>query len=439
MLKGLPQFMPENPSAPTETVIVLDTVPLRYGLGATQELGFELERLKIKHALLVTDLNLRKLGLPDKISKIATDAHVTIEIFDRVNIEPTDESFEEAIRAAQRSKCNGFISVGGGSVIDTAKAMNLYSAFPAPLMDYVNKPLGKGHPIPGPLKPHIAIPTTSGTGSEATPVAVLDILHLKVKTGISHAYLRPSLAIVDPLNMLSQPSGVTAAVGCDVLTHAIESYTSRPYNTRLRPPSPRERPAYIGSNPVADLWSEQAISWCAKYLRRAVFNAFDIEARSYMALASTFAGIGFGTAGVHIPHAMAYPVAGMAGDYRPAGYSVEKPFVPHGISVIINAPACFRFTASACRERQAHVAELLGVNTARMSQGEAAYALADALIELMRDIGIPNGIGALGFSEKDIPEMVEGALKQQRLLMNSPRPVGSTELEKLFKDALRYW
>ncbi len=426
-------------SIPTETVIVLETVPLRYGLSATQELGFELERLKIKKALLVTDENLHKLGLPEKIKKIAEDTHVTVEIFDGVHIEPTDKSFGDAIQVAKESACDGFISLGGGSVIDTAKVMNLCSTFPAPLMDYINKPLGKGNPVPGPLKPHIAIPTTSGTGSEATPVAVLDIPSLKVKTGISHSYLRPSLAIVDPLNMLSQPPEVTASVGCDVLTHAIESYTIRPYNTRLRPSSPQERPPYIGSNPIADLWSEQAIAWCGKYLRRAVFNPCDIEARSFMALASTFAGIGFGTAGVHIPHAMAYPIAGMARDYRPAGYPVEKPFVPHGISVIVNAPACFRFTAPPCRERQAHAAALLGVNTGRMSQAEASYALADAVIELMRDIEIPNGIGALGFNEKDIPEMAEGALKQQRLLANSPRPVGRPQLEKLFREAFRYW
>jgi alcohol dehydrogenase class IV len=190
---------------------------------------------------------------------------------------------------------------------------------------------------------------------------------------------------------------------------------------------------------LVDLWSEQAIAWCAKYLRRAVFNPYDIEARSFMALASTFAGIGFGTAGVHIPHAMAYPVAGMVRDFRPRGYKVEEPLVPHGISVVVNAPACFRFTAPAWPERHARAAEILGVNTKDMSEMEAAYALADAVIELMRDLGIPNGIGVLGYTEKDIPELVEGAVKQQRLLVNSPRPVGRVELEQLFKNALHYW
>ncbi|MDA2919452.1 iron-containing alcohol dehydrogenase [Desulfobacterota bacterium AH_259_B03_O07] len=424
---------------PTETIIALETVPLRYGLGATEELGFELRRMGIKKALLVTDSNLFEFGLPDKVKEIAVDADVKIEIFDRVQIEPTDKSFEEAIEAAKSNDWDSLISVGGGSVIDTAKAMNLYSTHPAPLMDYINKPVGKGKPPPGPLRPHIAIPTTSGTGSETTPAAILDIVKMKVKTGISHRYLRPSLAIVDPLNTLTQPAEVTASVGCDVLTHAIESFTSKPYDSRIRPSSPAERPVYIGANPIADLWSEQAISWCAKYLRRAVFNSHDIEARSYMALASTFAGIGFGTAGVHVPHAMSYTVAGMVRDFKPAGYNVNEPLVPHGISVVVNAPACFRFTASAWPERHARAAELLGINTGNMSQMEAAYSLADAVTGLMRDLSIPNGTSALGYNERDIPKLVDGAIKQQRLLVNSPRPVGKSELEQLFSEALRYW
>ncbi|GBD38379.1 NAD-dependent methanol dehydrogenase [bacterium HR37] len=424
---------------PTETIIPLEMVSLRYGPGATEELGFELQRIGIKRALIVTDSNLRELGLPERIGAIAKGANIEVEIFDRVHIEPTDKSIQEAVKAAQESGCDGFISVGGGSVIDTAKLMNLYTTYPAPLFDYINKPIGLGKPVPGPLKPHIAIPTTSGTGSETTPVAILDIVELKVKTGVSHRYLRPTLAIVDPLNTLTQPPEVTASAGCDVLTHAIESYTSRPYNTRIKPSSPAERPAYIGSNPIADLWSKQAIIWCAKYLRRAVFNPHDLEARAFMSLASTFAGIGFGTAGVHIPHAMSYPVAGMVKDFHPRGYNVKEPLIPHGISVVVNAPACFRFTAPAWPERHAKAAEILGVNTKGMSEMEAAYSLADAIVELMRDLGIPNGISALGYTEEDIPKLAEGAFKQQRLLVNSPRPVTLSDLEKLFRDALRYW
>jgi len=424
---------------PTETIIALDTVPIRFGLGATEELGYELDRLGIRRAMLVTDRNLRQFGLVEKVEGIARDAGVELEIFDHIHVEPTDVSLREAIEVARKSRPEAFISLGGGSTIDTAKAMNLFSTHEGELLDYINKPIGAGKPVPGPLKPHIALPTTAGTGSETTPVIVLDLLDQKVKTGISHRYIRPTVAVIDPLNTLHCPPMVTASVGCDVICHAAESFTARPYDTRPRIPNPAERPAYIGSNPIADLWSQQAIRWCATYLRRATYNPLDIEARSYMLLASTFAGIGFGNAGVHIPHAMAYPVAGMVKEYWPPDYDIDEPLVPHGLSVIINAPAAFRYTAAAWPERHAELAELLGVDTRGMPVRAAAEAAADTIQQLMRDVGIPNGLEELGYGEADIPGLVEGAMKQQRLLVGSPRPVDADALAGIFRDAMRYW
>lgn len=424
---------------PTETIISMEAVPIRFGIGATEELGYELNRLEIRRAMLVTDRNLRQFGMVDKVETIARDAGVELEIFDHVHVEPTDVSMREAIRVARRSRPEAFISLGGGSVIDTAKAMNLFSTHEGELLDYINKPIGAGKPVPGPLKPHIALPTTAGTGSETTPVIVLDLLDQKVKTGISHRAIRPTLAIIDPLNTITCPPLVTASVGCDVICHAAESFTSRPYDARPHIANPAERPSYIGANPIADIWCKQAIRWCATYLRRATYSPLDLEARGYMLLASTFAGIGFGNAGVHIPHAMAYPVAGMVREYWPPGYEVDEPLVPHGLSVIINAPAAFRYTAPAMPERHAELAELMGVNTEGMSLREAADAAADAIMELMRDIGIPNGLNELGYTEADIPGLVEGGMKQQRLLVGSPRPVDAEALAGIFRDAMRYW
>lgn len=431
--------MPRDSLIPTETVIALDSVPIRFGLGASQELGYELNRLGVRRTLLVADRNLRQFGLVEKVERIVRDAGVELDVYDDVHVEPTDRSINDAIAYARKTQPEAFISLGGGSTIDTAKAMDLFSTHPGELMDYINKPIGQGKPVPGPLKPHIALPTTSGTGSETTAVIVLDLLQLKVKTGISHRYIRPTLAIIDPLNTVSCPPMVTACAGLDVLCHAIESYTARPYNVRPAVENPAERPIYIGSNPISDLWCRQAIEWCAQYLRRAVFNPLDLEARSYMALASTFAGIGFGNSGVHIPHAMSYPVAGMVRDYFPPDYDVDEPLVPHGLSVIVNAPAAFRFTAPAWPERHAEVAAILGVDTRSMSVREAANALADAIQQLMRDLGIPNGLEALGYSERELPGLVEGTLKQQRILVGSPRPVGEKELEGIFRAAMRYW
>ena len=286
---------------PTETIIPLSTTPTKFGYGATEELGFELARLGLKRVVVVTDPNIVETGLPSKVEKILADGGIEAERYYEVGIEPTDISFKKAIEFLKGKVFDGFVAIGGGSVIDTTKAMNLYGTYPADLLDYINAPIGKGKPVPGPLKPLIAIPTTAGTGSEATTVIVLDLLDLHVKTGISHFYIRPTLALIDPLNTLSLPPMVTAASGMDVLTHAIESYTAVPFNTRPKPDSPALRPPYIGSNLIADLWSFKAIELGGKYLRRAALSPCDLEARYHMMAASTFAGIGFGNAGVHVP------------------------------------------------------------------------------------------------------------------------------------------
>lgn len=422
-----------------ESIIPLTMAKLKFGLGATEELGYELKTAGAQKVLLVTDKHLWDHGIVDKAKKVIEDEGIELTIYDDVHIEPTDVSFKKAIDVVGDVVFDAFVALGGGSVIDTAKAMNLFNTYPADLYDYINKPIGKGKLVPGPLKPMFALPTTAGTGSETTPVIVLDLLSMKLKTGISHVNIRPTMAIVDPLNTLSLSSAVTAGTGLDVLTHASESFTNLAYNTRVKPENPALRPAYIGSNPIADLWSEKAIEWVGKYLRRACYNPNDIEARTYMAMGSTFAGIGFGNAGVHIPHALGYPIAGMIRDWTPEGYGVDEPMVPHGMSTILTAPAAFRFTAPSNPAKHAHIAELLGANIDGLSDLEAAYLLPDAIIELMRDIGVPNGLSALGYTEADIPGLVEGGWKQQRLLVGSPRPVSKADLTEIFEDSMVLW
>jgi alcohol dehydrogenase class IV len=292
--------------------------------------------------------------------------------------------------------------------------------------------------VPGPLKPLIALPTTAGTGSETTAVSVVHLVDLKVKAGISHRFLRPALGVVDPLNTLTAPPEVTAAAGADILTHALESYTTRRYDARLKH-HPPERPIYIGANPISDLWCEKAIEYVGRYLRRAVLNGQDLEARWHLALAATYAGIGFGNAGVHIPHACAYPIAGLVRRYVPAGYRTEEPLVPHGMSVIVTAPAAFRFTYPASPERHLRAAELLGVRVRGLSPDDAGEALPRALVSLMREVGIPNGLEALHYISADIPTLVQETLKQPRLLSGAPRAVGAPELELILRQSLSYW
>ncbi|MGC8491811.1 MAG: hydroxyacid-oxoacid transhydrogenase [Syntrophobacteraceae bacterium] len=426
-------------SMPTETIIPMTTTPTKFGFGATEELGYELTRLGLKRVVVVTDPNIVETGLIAKVEGILADSGLEVERYYEVGIEPTDLSFRKAIDFLKGKAYDGFVAVGGGSVIDTAKAMNLFGTYPADLLDYINPPIGKGKPVPGPLKPLIAIPTTAGTGSEATTVIVLDLLDQHVKTGISHFYVRPTLALIDPLNTLSLPPMVTAASGMDVLTHAIESFTAVSFHTRIKPASPAQRPPYIGANIIADLWSRKAIELGGKYLRRAVLSPCDMEARYHMMAASTFAGIGFGNAGVHVPHALGYPIAGMVKNYFPPDYHSKEPMVPHGISVTVTAAECFRFTAPAQRERHLQAAEALGCDIEGIPLHEAGECLAQELIDLMRDIGFPNGIGALGYEEKDIPGLVEGAWKQQRLLTISPRKPTPEDLAGIFRRSIVNW
>ncbi len=312
---------------PNETIFTMEMTPIKFGPGATDEVAYDLKRLGVKHTLIITDRGVMQLGLPDRVRTLIQEAAISADIFDEVHVEPTDHSFEAIVAFVRDRDYDGFVAVGGGSSIDSAKAANLFTTYPAPLMDYVNKPIGKGLPVPGPLKPLVALPTTAGTGSETTATAIMDILSLKMKTGISHRYLRPTLAIIDPLNTVTLPPMATAYPGFDVLTHALEAYTSRPYAARPRH-KPDERPVYIGSNPISDLWCEKALEYTGRYLRRAVLNGMDMEARTYMALAATYAGIGFGNAGVHVPHAIAYPIAGLVKNFSPQGYPKDEPMIP---------------------------------------------------------------------------------------------------------------
>ena len=423
---------------PTETVFVMEMSPIKFGLGATDEIAFDARRLGLGKVLIVTDRHIGELGLPARVQALLGEEGIKAEVFDGVEVEPTDRSMEEAAAYARERDFDGLIAVGGGSAIDTCKAVNLLTCHPAPLLDYINKPVGKGVPVPGALKPLIAVPTTAGTGSETTAVAVTHVVDQNVKAGVSHRLLRPALGIVDPLNTLSAPPEVTAAAGADILTHAIESYTTRAYNARPKH-HPPDRPAYIGANPASDIWCEKAIEYVGRYLRRAVLNGLDLDARVHLALAANYAGIGFGNAGVHIPHAVAYPIAGLVRDFVPSGYRTRHALVPHGMSVILTAPSSFRFTHSTSPDRHLRAAELMGFPVNDLSDAERREALPRALASLMRDVGIPNGLTSVGYGEQDVPALIEGTMKQPRLLSGAPRDVGPADLERILKESMQIW
>ena len=423
-------------ATPRETIFTMEATPVKYGPGACADAGWELKRLGIGRVMLVTDAGVAALGHVDRLRALIAQEGIKVTVYDRARVEPTIDSFQDAADFALEHEVDGFVSIGGGSAIDTAKAADLILSHPAPVMDYVNAPVGKGKKPPSPLKPHLAIPTTSGTGSEATTVAVLDIPDQRVKTGISHRYLRPSQAIVDPELTRSLPAEVTASSGLDVVCHAAESFLAKPFDTRPRPDSPDDRPPYQGSNPIADIWSAKALELGGRYLRRAVEHPDDIEARGFMMLGATMAGVGFGSAGVHIPHACAYPIAGLKHEYQPTGYQTDHPFVPHGHSVIVTAPAAFRFTYDAMPERHHQVAELLA---GEVLDDPGPDSLPAVLLELMKNVAAPRGLAEFGYTEQDVPELVTGALQQQRLLEIAPKQVDATDLGRIITASLSNW
>jgi hydroxyacid-oxoacid transhydrogenase len=418
-----------------ETVFTVEATPLKFGPGAVADAGWELARLGVRRALLVTDAGVAAAGHPERVRASIAAAGIEVVVYDRVRVEPSLASLEDAAAFARDAGADGFVSVGGGSSIDTAKVADLMASHPAPLMDYVNPPVGGGRKPPGPLLPHLAIPTTAGTGSEATTVAVLDIPELRVKSGISHRHLRPAQAIVDPDLVRSAGPEVTASAGLDVICHAAESYLARRYDERERPATPDDRPPYQGANPVADVWSAKALELGGRHLRRAVADPDDAEARGAMMLAATLAGAGLGSAGVHIPHACAYPISGLVRSYAPPGYPADHPFVPHGHSVIVTAPATFRFTYVASPDRHHEVAALL----AGEPPEPGPDALPRALCALMRDVGAPRGIAELGYGADDVDDLVAGATLQQRLLAVAPRTPASDDLAAILRASLSNW
>jgi len=422
-----------------DNAFTVDTSRITFGRGCLAEVGERARALGMRRVALFSDARVARLPHFEKVYQSLSAAGLDVAVYTDVHVEPTDRSFLEATRFAADVRPDGYISLGGGSVIDTCKAANLYATHPASFLAYVNAPVGDGLPVPGPLRPHIACPTTSGTGSEVTGITIFDLLSMHAKTGIASPMLRPTEALIDPDCTATLPGEVVAASGLDVLSHALESYTARPYVRRPAPPRPSLRPMSQGANPWSDLGCREALRLMGLYLERAVADAKDEEAREQLMWASTLAGIAFGNAGVHAPHGMAYAVAGLVRDFQPSGYPKDEPLVPHGMAVIVNAPAVFRYTAEVSPERHLEAARWLGADVRGATPGDAGEVLAGRLIHIMRAVGIPNGLGGVGYTDADLPALTEGAYPQQRLLQNAPREMSRPVLTELFRQALRYW
>jgi hydroxyacid-oxoacid transhydrogenase len=410
-----------------------------FGAGVLAEAGDNARALGMKRVGLFTDARLAGGEHVAKVRSSLAAAGVDVAVYDAVRIEPDDVSFQEAARFAADGRFDGYVSVGGGSVMDTCKAANLYAAHPADFMAYVNAPIGEGRGVPGPVKPHIACPTTSGTGSETTGIAIFTLRAMNAKTGIISRKLIPSIALVDPDVTRSLPSSAIAATGFDCMSHALESITARAYPRRVSPMQGASRPVSQGANPFSDMLATEALKLVGAFLERAVRDASDTEARTEMMYAAMLAGIAFNAAGCHLPHGLSYAVSGLTKHWHVPGYPEGASLVPHGMAVVLNNPSVWRHTAAAAPARHLHCAHSLGADARDGGPGHEGEALATRVIALMRKTGMPNGLAALGFAESHVDALATGAEPQYRVIKNAPVDIGRDELRSLFRAALRYW
>ena len=406
----------------------------------------DFKNMGAKKVCVVTDGNVSKLDAMKQVVEGLTKENIEFIVYDKCKVEPKDSSIKEAIDFAKPYQPDAFLAVGGGSVIDTAKLMNLYTSFPdAEFLDFVNAPLGKGLPITKALKPLVAVPTTAGTGSETTGTAIFDLVEKRAKTGIAHRNLKPTIGICDPLNTRTMPAAVHASSGLDVLCHSLESWTAIPYHERTpRPENPMLRPAYQGANPISDIFSMKALHSTIKYLPRAAKDPDDFEAQSEMLLAATLAGVGFGNAGVHLCHGMSYPISGQNPGYKHPGYVIENPIIPHGVSVAVTAPAVFRFTGASNPDRHLQAAAVFGKDVSNAKRESAGEILSEALAEFLVGLGDqPRGLKDLGFKAEHIDDLVEGTIPQKRVLILAPNlsmedNEEREQLRGLFEEAMEY-
>ncbi|APG24519.1 MULTISPECIES: iron-containing alcohol dehydrogenase [Syntrophotalea] len=370
------------------------------GLGAVKQVGQQAKVLGGTKALIVTDAGLARIGVADQIKGYLEEAGLSVTVFDGAEPNPTDLNVRDCLKVWQDNGCDLLVTLGGGSSHDCGKGMAIMATSGGDIRDWAGIDT-----LQADLPPYIAINTTAGTGSEMTRFAVVTNTDTKVKMVFCDARLTADVAVNDPGLMVGLPSSLTAATGMDALTHAVEAYVTT-----------------LLSNPVTDCLAMQAIRLIGKWLRKAVANGTDLEARDAMAYAEYLAGMAFNSAGLGIVHSMAHQPGSLLGK-------------PHGVCNAICLPVVCEFNLIANAEKYAKVAELLGENIEGLTTMEAAEQAVAAIRRLSRDIGIPKGLAAIGVTEKDIPVMAENAMKDVCTLFN-PRTVKVADIIELYKKAM---
>lgn len=412
---------------------------LTFGRGCLAEVGERLAVHGIKRVAVFTDPQLLTSAIMDIVKTSLENQGLDFGVFHDVKIEPCDDTVTNAAAFFKAGQFDAAVSVGGGSVIDTAKAALAVATHAINVMELFAPPVGAGKPIPGPVPYHIACPTTSGTGSESTSISVLRVNALNTKFVIASPWLLPDAALVDPANCDSLPGNVVASTGFDLLSHALECYTAKAHTQWDQINNPNARQLIQGANPFSDLFAPEALRIANQYLVRGVKDELDSEARDKLMWGATLAGMAFGNSGTHLPHAMSYGVTHLMKDITTSDYPMPSPFVPHGISVIVNAPSIFQYTAVATPERHLEGARFLGADDKGATYDDAGEVLSKRLVQLMKDTGMPNGLNAIGFTEKDVNALTESSIRQQRAIANAPRESNHVDMENMYRSALQYW
>jgi alcohol dehydrogenase class IV len=386
-----------------------------FGRRAAGQLGEVALRLGAKRVLVVTDPILLKAGVIDEVHAPLAEAGVVVDIFSEGEPEPSLHAVEKCVAAARQVKPDALLGLGGGSNMDLAKITATVLAHGGTARDYVGD-----DKVPGPVAPLICVPTTAGTGSEVSAASVLTDSDNHVKVGVLSNYLRPRVALVDPLLTVSCPPKVTADSGIDALTHAIEAYTA--VDNEQFPLDHGERTVYQGRHAMGDLLAEKAIALVGRYLRRAVADGSDLEARDGMALGASLAGMSFSNVGVAAVHAMEYPVGGAV-------------HCSHGAGNGLLLPAVMRFNLPARVPQFAAIARLLGEDVLGLTERQAAERAVVAVERLRDDVGIPRRLRDLGVTEGQLRPFAEKALSIRRILRVNPRPVTADDLEGIYRAA----
>jgi len=370
------------------------------------------DKLRVKRPLLISDQGVVSAGHLDTVIQCLEKEQISFEKFDEVEPEPSIENVLACAEKNESKGCDSVVAIGGGSVIDLAKVTSVLLKYGGDIRDFFGQ-----ENVPGETLPLVAVSTTAGTGSEVSAGAVLTDVEGNTKVGVRSNYLRPRIALFDPMLTLSCPKSVTAATGFDVLAHAVESYTMIDHTCM-----PKGTVIFYGTNPITESLATAAIKLVGQYLRIAVHQGHNRVAREKRMLANFLAGSAFSNSGVTHAHFISYPVG-------------AKTHAPHGVLLAPLVPAVLDFNLPTRMDRLAHVAALMGENVEGLSSRDAAKRGIDAIRHLIKDIQLPSRLREIGLKKEDIPEMAEIAMPILESLPGNPRGITMEELVEIYHRA----